>query len=51
MNLLFIMFRNGGNNYLVKVKEKTIKVYSLLLLIFQLTCIRWDNMSKKAAVT
>ncbi len=34
--------------FLVKVKEKTKKVYSQHLLIFQLTCIQWDNMCKKA---
>ena len=50
MNLHFIMFLNGGNSYLVKVKEKIKKGYSQLLLIFQLTCIQWDNMSKKAVV-
>ena len=51
MSHLFIMCLNGGNNYLEKVKEKTKKAYSLLLLIFQLTCIRWDNMYKKVDVT
>ena len=44
------MFLNGGNNFLEKVKEKTIKVYSQLLLIFQRTCIQWDNMFKKVVV-